>query len=86
MVKNTVILFSVFPKIFKDRHNHVSEPSENNFNISADSVNKEVSAAIAMALALYLDNQHDEESLVLTMNLSDRLNTQWNNKIQNIIQ
>lgn len=41
----------------------------------------EVNAAIAMALHLYLDTSHYEESLVITMDLRDRIDTQWNSNI-----
>ncbi len=44
----------------------------------------EVFAAIAMALHLHFEDMHDEESMILTMDIKNRVNTQWGTKIANI--
>ncbi len=49
--------------------------------IKADDV---VYAAIAMALSLHFEDAHDDEPRVLSINLNERLNSQWNSKIQNV--
>ena len=49
-----------------------------------NNANSEIFAAIAAALNLYFDDKHDEESLILTMTLSERLISTWNLKIQYI--
>ncbi len=46
--------------------------------------NDEVYAAIAMAMHLHFEDMHDEESLILTMDINERLNTQWNTNVQYI--
>lgn len=44
----------------------------------------ELYAAIAMALHLHFEDTHDEESMVLTMNIQERVSSQWSSKIINI--
>ncbi|PLX06097.1 MAG: hypothetical protein C0596_16555 [Marinilabiliales bacterium] len=46
--------------------------------------NKEIYAAIAMALHMHFEDMHDEESMVLTMDIKERAGTQWSSKIINI--
>lgn len=48
-------------------------------------INNEVYAAIAMALSLHFEDHHDEESMILTIDLHDRLNSPWSAKVQNVI-
>ncbi|HNZ61704.1 MAG TPA: hypothetical protein PK903_01100 [Paludibacteraceae bacterium] len=54
----------------------VSEEIADNKNIPAEEI-----AAIAMALHLYLDSAHDEESNVLTIKRIERRYSPWNSKI-----
>jgi Na+-transporting methylmalonyl-CoA/oxaloacetate decarboxylase gamma subunit len=51
---------------------------------SVNDENSEIFAAIAMALHLHFEDMHDEESMVLTMDIQERLNSQWSSKIINI--
>ncbi|MDD2387784.1 MAG: OadG family protein [Bacteroidales bacterium] len=46
--------------------------------------NSELYAAIAMALHLHFEDTHDLESMVLTMDIQDRVSSQWSSKIINI--
>jgi Na+-transporting methylmalonyl-CoA/oxaloacetate decarboxylase gamma subunit len=46
----------------------------------------EVNAAIAMALYLYSQEQHDQESLVLTINKVARTYSPWSSKIYSLRQ
>jgi Na+-transporting methylmalonyl-CoA/oxaloacetate decarboxylase gamma subunit len=48
------------------------------------SEDSEVITAIAMALHLHFEDMHDEESMILTMDIKNRVNTQWGTKIANI--
>lgn len=57
-------------------------------NITSETVaySDEINAAIAMALHLYFDEHHDEESGVLTINKIERRYSPWSSKIYNINQ
>lgn len=44
----------------------------------------EVFTAIAMALHLHFEDMHDDESMILTMDIKNRVNSQWGTKIANI--
>jgi glutaconyl-CoA/methylmalonyl-CoA decarboxylase subunit delta len=44
----------------------------------------EVYAAIAMAVNLYINDMHDDDSMVLTINRDSIMNSSWNSKIQNV--
>ena len=73
-------------KIGKKKTEKLEKKKDKDLALSDDlnTKNSEVYAAIAMSLALYFDDQHDEESLVLTINLEDRINSQWSSKLQNV--
>ena len=45
----------------------------------------EVSAAIAVALSLYLDELHDQETAILTIRKVRKTYSPWNSKIYNVI-
>jgi len=44
----------------------------------------EVNAAIGLALSLYFDEMHDEESNIITIKRVERRYSPWNSKIYNI--
>jgi Na+-transporting methylmalonyl-CoA/oxaloacetate decarboxylase gamma subunit len=73
-----------FKKEPKSESSATTSEAKSSKTETSNSIDKEVNAAIAMALSLYLDDQHDDEPLVLTINIQDRLNSQWSSKIQNI--
>lgn len=50
-------------------------------NMKEDLLTGEINAAIAMALYLYSQEQHDQESLVLTINKVARTYSPWSSKI-----
>jgi Na+-transporting methylmalonyl-CoA/oxaloacetate decarboxylase gamma subunit len=55
-------------------------------DIKEDVHTGEVNAAIAMALYLYSQEQHDQESLVLTINKVARTYSPWSSKIYSLRQ
>ncbi len=50
------------------------------------SVSGEVNAAIAMALHLYFQEMHDEESAILTINRASKIYSPWSSKIYGLRQ
>jgi Na+-transporting methylmalonyl-CoA/oxaloacetate decarboxylase gamma subunit len=54
--------------------------------VSKEELSGEVNAAIAMAIHLYLDEIHDKESSVLTINRVARTYSPWSSKIYGIRQ
>ena len=82
------LFFNFLPKLltlnFKKKKKTTVAKTSGKSEKSESIVDDEVYAAIAMALHLHLEDQHDEESMVLTLDLARNINTQWNSKIQNI--
>lgn len=58
--------------------------SESNGNHEEQYLSGEISAAIGMALALYLKEQHDEESGVITIKRVARTYSPWSSKIYGV--
>ncbi|MDD2636716.1 MAG: OadG family protein [Bacteroidales bacterium] len=84
-------LFFFLPKIVKfdnigkrKEKNETKETKQKIEKTTAVSENSEIYAAIAMALHLHFEDAHDEESMVLTMDIQDRVSSQWGSKIINI--
>jgi Na+-transporting methylmalonyl-CoA/oxaloacetate decarboxylase gamma subunit len=50
------------------------------------SIPGEVNAAIAMALHLYFQEMHDEESAILTINRASKIYSPWSSKIYGLRQ
>jgi glutaconyl-CoA/methylmalonyl-CoA decarboxylase subunit delta len=50
------------------------------------SIPGEVNAAIAMALHLYFQEMHDEESAILTINRSSKIYSPWSSKFYGLRQ
>lgn len=80
------LIFSALSKILKINIKKSNSGAKSNVSATEvkTDVNSEIYAAIAMALSLHFEDTHDEESMVLTINLNDRLNSQWSSKIQNV--
>ena len=77
------LIFSVVPYLMKINIKKKSKPEVK----AAEPViitDGEVYAAIGMALILHSEDQHDDESMILTLNINDRLNSPWNSKLQNL--
>jgi len=80
-------VFSVFPKLLKinlKKKNKEEKKTVTDKSLVQEDYDSEVFAAIAMALSLHFEDVHDEESMILTINLNDRLYSQWSSKLQNI--
>lgn len=83
------LFFNFLPKLisFEKKEKKAKKTKETKVDVTKEDKikeNKEVYAAIAMALHLHFEDMHDEESMVLTMDINERTNTQWNSKIINI--
>jgi len=68
-------------KIGKGRFNKGSDSSETNQIVE---VTGEVNAAISMALYLYLNELHDEESNILTIKRVSKVYSPWSSKIYGV--
>ncbi len=68
-------------KIGKSRIHKGSDPSAKNQKIE---ITGEVNAAISMALYLYLNEMHDEESNILTIKRVSKVYSPWSSKIYGV--
>lgn len=69
------IVFTLFPKLISWR------PGRNKKMTEVAAISGEVNAAISMAIFLYFNEQHDEESHVMTIRKIARVYSPWNSKI-----
>ncbi len=79
-----VIIFSNVPKIhvfFTERRLRRQGKLEDHETITMNDVSGEENAAIAMALYMYFNEQHDEESGVITIKRIERRYSPWSSKI-----
>ena len=79
-----VIIFSYVPKIhlfFTELKLRKEGKLEDVESIKEGAVSGEENAAIAMAIYLYLNEQHDEESGVITIKRIERRYSPWSSKI-----
>ena len=79
--------FAIFPKLLKinlKKKNKVDEKQMSKDILKSVEPDSEIYAAIAMALSIHFEDVHDEESMILTININERKNSQWNSKLQNI--
>jgi len=83
-----VIIFTNVPRIhvyFTQRKLRKQGKLDQNESISVkNSVSGEENAAIAMALYLYLNERHDEESGIITIKRIERRYSPWSSKIYNL--
>lgn len=80
-------IFNLLPKVLGIKFKKEKSVKVDNATIKPEKAIKaddEVYAAIAMALSLHFEDAHDDEPMVLSINLNERLNSQWNSKIQNV--
>ncbi|MCK4630260.1 MAG: OadG family protein [Bacteroidales bacterium] len=68
-------------EIGKNRFHKGSDPSAKNQKIE---ITGEVNAAISMALYLYLNELHDEESNILTIKRVSKVYSPWSSKIYGV--
>ena len=81
------LVFTVVPKFFT--HNLRVKIQKEGGAEKAALVNRmvpgEVSAAIAVAISLYLEELHDQETAILTIKKVGKSYSPWNSKIYNVI-
>ncbi|NTV98764.1 MAG: hypothetical protein HGA70_06350 [Chlorobiaceae bacterium] len=78
------ILFSVIPAL-RQRKQRKRFRMEGLPESAAAMVPGEVSAAIALAVSLYLEELHDQETSILTIKKAGKSYSPWNSKIYNVI-
>jgi glutaconyl-CoA/methylmalonyl-CoA decarboxylase subunit delta len=81
------LLFSVMPKIlsWNVRRKYDAEGDEAKKVLIGNMIPGEVSAAIGIAISLYLDELHDQETAILTIKKVGKSYSPWNSKIYNVI-
>jgi len=81
------LVFGVLPKlrVRKLRKKMQTAGDEANSAIAGNMVSGEVSAAIGLALSMYFEELHDQESAILTMRKVGKSYSPWNSKIYNVI-
>ncbi|NTW82619.1 MAG: hypothetical protein HGB36_04540 [Chlorobiaceae bacterium] len=78
------MVFSLIPA-FRQRKLRKKFEEEGMPEMSNRMVPGEVSAAIALAVSLYLEELHDQETSVLTIKKVGKTYSPWNSKIYNVI-
>ncbi len=81
------LLFSVIPKIlsWNVRRTFDDKGDEAKRALAGNMIPGEVSAAISMAISLYLDELHDQENAILTIRKVGKSYSPWSSKIYNVI-
>jgi Na+-transporting methylmalonyl-CoA/oxaloacetate decarboxylase gamma subunit len=81
------LIFRVIPKIlsWNVRRRFDDEGDETKKALAGNMIPGEVSAAISMAISLYLDELHDQETAILTIRKVGKTYSPWNSKIYNVI-
>ncbi len=72
------VVFTFFPKLLAWR------PGRNKKMPETGAISGEVNAAISMAIFLYFNEQHDEESNVMTIRKIARAYSPWSSKIYTV--
>ena len=81
------LVFSMIPKFLTRnlRKKFKKEGGVEKAALAGRTVPGEVSAAIATAISLYLEELHDEETAILTIKKVGKSYSPWNSKIYNVI-
>jgi glutaconyl-CoA/methylmalonyl-CoA decarboxylase subunit delta len=81
------LLFSVIPKIlsWNVRRTFDDKGDEAKRALAGNMIPGEVSAAISVAISLYLDELHDQENAILTIRKVGKSYSPWSSKIYNVI-
>jgi Na+-transporting methylmalonyl-CoA/oxaloacetate decarboxylase gamma subunit len=81
------LLFSVIPRVlsWNVRRKFDDQGDETKKAQAGNMIPGEVSAAIGMAISLYLDELHDQENAILTIRKVGKSYSPWNSKIYNVI-
>lgn len=81
------LVFTILPKLYNWMPGKIIK-QEGNAEINAHPgkmLPGEVSAAIAMAISIYFDELHDQETAILTIKKVGKTYSPWNSKIYNVI-
>jgi Na+-transporting methylmalonyl-CoA/oxaloacetate decarboxylase gamma subunit len=83
-----ILVFNNIPRVlrFKFKRTNSTKNKNSNAKDSADEkyISGDETAAIAMALHLYFEDQHDEESNIITIKRIQRRYSPWSSKIYGI--
>jgi len=81
------LMFSILPKlrIRSIRRKFHKEGKEEKAALAGNTVPGEASAAIALAISLYFEELHDQETAILTIKKVGKSYSPWNSKIYNVI-
>jgi len=82
------LLFGALPKIhtLRLRKKLQKKGDGGTADLSGKMVQGEVSAAIALAISIYFEELHDQESAILTIRKVGKSYSPWNSKIYNVIK
>ncbi len=83
-----VIVFQRLPKLLKIKFNSIRKPKGKQEEIITDDhvMEGNVSAAISLALHLYFNELHDEESNIVTIKQVRKAYSPWSSKIYSVTQ
>ncbi|MEI6638942.1 MAG: hypothetical protein FDX02_02645 [Chlorobium sp.] len=81
------LVFGILPKLHtRNLRKQMQKGGEQvNTLIAGKMVPGEVSAAIAMAISMYFEELHDQETSILTIKKEGKSYSPWNSKIYNVI-
>ena len=81
------LIFSIVPKFLTHnlRRKIQKKSGAEKAALIGNAVPGEVSAAIAVAISLYLEELHDQETAILTIKKVGKSYSPWNSKIYNVI-
>ena len=81
------VMFTILPKLHsrKLRKKFQREGGEKKNTLAGTMLPGEVSAAIAMAISMYFEELHDQETAILTIKKVGKNYSPWNSKIYNVI-
>jgi len=81
------LVFSILPKLRTRKliKKFRKAGDEEKATLASNTVPGEVSAAIAMAISMYFEELHDQESAILTIKKVKKTYSPWNSKIYNVI-
>lgn len=81
------VVFTILPKFHDRKLRKKFQPKngEGKSTLASTMLPGEVSAAIAMAISIYFDELHDQETAILTIKKVGKTYSPWNSKIYNVI-
>ncbi len=82
------LVFTILPKLYNWKPGKIIQQegdTEKTAHPGNNMLPGEVSAAIAMAISIYFDELHDQETAILTIKKVGKTYSPWNSKIYNVI-